>query len=55
MGLGQKEGLPELSFQRMGRRSPGREGREDLPESGDGVSKGLEAVKKVACPVLPGS
>lgn len=39
----------------MGRRLFGREGREDFFESGDGVSKGLEVVKKVACLVLLGS
>lgn len=31
-GLGEKEELPGLSFQRVGRSVPGGEGREDLPE-----------------------
>ena len=31
-GLREKEALPGLSFQRMGRSVPGGEGREDLPE-----------------------
>lgn len=36
-GLGEKEELPGPSFQRMGGSSPGREGREDLPEEGFGA------------------